>query len=155
MCKILKVSKSKYYNWLNKPLGNRDKRMKELDLMIRSIFKEHKERYGSTRIYHELKAQGVACTRSTIATRMQKMRLVAKARKKFKVTTDSNHNLRVAENILNQDFTTTSSNEKWVSDISYIPTKEGWLYLKESFQEMLSFIVTAVASIVPRNINLY
>ena len=129
MCKILKVSKSKYYNWLNKPLGNRDKRMKELDLMIRSIFKEHKERYGSTRIYHELKAQGVACTRSTIASRMQKMNLIAKARKKFKVTTDSNHKLRVAGNILNQDFITTSPNEKWVSDISYIPSNEGWLYL--------------------------
>lgn len=123
------MSKSKYYNWLNKPLGKHRQRMKELDLMIKSIFIEHKERYGSTRIYHELKAQDIACTRSTIAARMRKLNLVAKARKKFKVTTDSSHNLRVSPNILEQDFTATAPNEKWVTDISYIPTKEGWLYL--------------------------
>lgn len=129
MCKILKVSKSKYYNWLNKPLGKQKQRMRDLDLMIRSIFIEHKGRYGSTRIYHELKSQGISCTRSTIAKRMQIMNLVAKAKRKFKVTTDSDHTLRVADNVLEQDFTTTSLNQKWVTDITYIPTKEGWLYL--------------------------
>ena len=129
MCKILQISKSKYYNWLKKPDGKHQQRMRKLDLMIKSIFIEHKERYGSTRIYHELKARGIACTRNTISTRMQSMNLIAKARKKFKVTTDSNHNLRVASNVLEQDFNATSPNKKWVTDISYIPTKEGWLYL--------------------------
>jgi putative transposase len=129
MCKILQVSKSKYYNWLKNHLGKHEQRMKELDLMIKTIFIEHKERYGSTRIYYELKSLNISCTRATIAKRMQKMDLVAKAKRKFKVTTDSNHGLAISENIINQDFTTTSANQKWLSDISYIPTKEGWLYL--------------------------
>ena len=129
MCRILGVSKSQYYCWLKEPLSKSERRIKELDLMIKSIFYEHKERYGSTRIYKELKSQGVSCTRLTIIKRMQAMNLVAKAKKKFKVTTHSKHSLAVNDNILDQDFSATFPNQKWVSDISYIPTAEGWLYL--------------------------
>jgi len=97
--------------------------------MIKIIFNEHKSRYGSTRIFHELKARGIPCTRAKIAELMNDMNLIAKARKKYKVTTDSNHNKQVAPNLLEQDFRATEPNEKWVSDITYIPTSEGWLYL--------------------------
>jgi putative transposase len=97
--------------------------------MIKNIFFEHKQRYGSTRIFEELKSRGIPCTRPRIAERMHAMGLVAKARRKFKVTTDSNHSKPVAENIIKQNFQADNPNEKWLTDITYIPTQEGWLYL--------------------------
>ena len=97
--------------------------------MIKIIFNEHKSRYGSTRIFHELKARDILCTRAKVADLMNDMNLIAKARKKYKVTTDSNHNKQVGPNLLAQDFSATEPNEKWVSDITYIPTSKGWLYL--------------------------
>lgn len=97
--------------------------------MIKNIFHEHKQRYGSTRIFKELQARGVPCTRPRISERMKAMGLVAKARRKFKVTTDSNHSKHVAENIIKQNFQAKNPNEKWLTDITYIPTQEGWLYL--------------------------
>jgi len=129
LCEILEVSKTCYYSWLNAPINKRQKQTEELDNMIKRIFYEHKCRYGSTRICEELKFRGIACTRQRIAKRMTEMNLIPKARRKFKVTTDSTHNKPVAENLLKQDFTASKPNEKWLTDITYIPTKEGWLYL--------------------------
>jgi len=129
LCDILGVSKSRYYEWAKQPTSKRQQRIQKLDYMITEIFNKHKSRYGSTRIYHELKLQGVMCTRKIIAKRMKAIGLVAKARKKCKVTTDSNHKLPVAPNILDQNFSTEKANEKWLTDITYIPTQEGWLYL--------------------------
>ena len=123
------VSKSGYYEWLQEPISKRLKQTKKLDDLIRQIFFQHKSRYGSTRIYHELKANGVKCTRQRISKRMKAMGLIAKARKKFKVTTDSNHNKPIAENLLEQNFSASKMNEKWLTDITYIPTQQGWLYL--------------------------
>jgi len=97
--------------------------------MIKIIFNEHKSRYGSTPIFHELKARGIPCTRAKVAELMNNMNLIAKARKKYKVTTDSNNNKQIAPNLLDQDFSAAEPNKKWVSDITYIPTSEGWLYL--------------------------
>ena len=97
--------------------------------MLKDIFNEHKSRYGSTRIFKELKEVGIPCTRARISARMQDMNLIAKASRKFKVTTDSNHKKPVADNLLKQDFTAICPNHKWLTDITYIPTKEGWLYL--------------------------
>jgi putative transposase len=129
MCYMLNLSKSGYYNWVNTPIGPRAKQQEELDIMIKDIFEEHKSRYGSTRIFKELKGLNIPCTRRRISKRMASMGLIAKARRKFKATTDSNHKKSVAQNILNQNFSAYSTNQKWVSDITYIPTKEGWLYL--------------------------
>lgn len=129
LCSILGVSKSRYYDWIRQPISKRKKRIQELDTMIIKIFNEHKGRYGSTRIFHELKAEGIMCTRKMIAKRMMALNLVAKARKKFKVTTDSCHKKPVAPNILEQDFAASKANQKWLSDITYISTQEGWLYL--------------------------
>jgi len=100
-----------------------------LDELIKSIFEEHYGRYGSRRILVELKSRGISCTRAKVVERMKALNLVAKATKKFKVTTNSNHGKPVAENILKQDFSATKPNQKWVSDITYIQTAEGWLYL--------------------------
>lgn len=97
--------------------------------MINIVFYEHKNRYGSTRITKELKMRGIKCTRAMVAQRMLQMNLIPKAKRKFKVTTDSQHKYPVAPNILQQNFTAGYSNEKWLTDITYIPTKEGWLYL--------------------------
>jgi putative transposase len=97
--------------------------------MIKRIFYEHKCRYGSTRIFYELKSRGIPCTRKKISERMKYMYLIPKAKRKFKVTTDSNHNKPIAKNLLQQNFTDNKPNEKWLTDITYIPTQEGWLYL--------------------------
>ena len=129
MCSILEVSKTGYYNWLDEPIGARDSRLNKLDIVIEDVFNEHKSRYGSTRVFAELKSRNIPCTRDTIAKRMASMGLAAKAKRKFKATTDSNHGKVVAKNLLNQEFTSAYPNQKWVSDITYIPTKEGWLYL--------------------------
>jgi len=111
------------------PFSKRQKQTQELDEMIKVIFYEHKCRYGSTRIAIELKSRGMPCTRTRVAERMILLNLVPKAKRKFKVTTDSNHKNPVAKNILQQDFSATKPNQKWLTDITYIPTQEGWLYL--------------------------
>jgi transposase InsO family protein len=126
---MLNIAKSTYYDWLYQPVSKRDKKQQELDEMIKIIFIEHKRRYGAVRITKELKARGVACTRNMVSNRMKALKLVPKAKRKFKVTTDSNHNKPIAPNILQQDFAAYKPNQKWVTDITYIPTDEGWLYL--------------------------
>ena len=92
-------------------------------------FNKHKKRYGAPRITKELKNNGINCSHTRVARRMNFMKLRAIAKKKFKVTTDSTHNKPVFDNILNRDFTTTRLDQKWAGDISYIKTNEGWLYL--------------------------
>lgn len=129
MCGIFKVSRSGYYNWQNRNLSNRGKFHKELDTNITKIYSAHNGNYGAPRIHKELESLGIKCDKKVIASRMKKMNLKAKTRRKFKATTESNHNLPVAANILNRDFTTTDINQKWVGDITYIRTEAGWLYL--------------------------
>jgi len=129
LCAVLEIPKNLYYQWLNTPFSKRDHQTKELDNMIKIIFHEHKRRYGSTRIALELKMRGLACTQARVAERMKILNLVPKAKRRFKVTTDSHHKHPVAKNILPQDFKAIKPNEKWLTDITYIPTAEGWLYL--------------------------
>ncbi len=126
---MLSIERSGYYAWLKKPLSRRQVVNQVLDKKIISLFEKHQSRYGSPRLTDELKEQGEICSKNRVARRMKQLNLYAKAKKKFKVTTDSKHHLPVAENILNRDFSATLPNQKWVGDISYIWTKEGWLYL--------------------------
>lgn len=129
MCEVFNVSCSGYYDWLNRDPSNLALANRQLDLKIKAIYDEHKQRYGEPRITRQLKQNGESCSHTRVARRMKIMGLKAIAKRKFKVTTDSEHNNPVFENILNRDFSTTSINQKWASDITYIHTQEGWMYL--------------------------
>ena len=129
MCQILNVSRSGYYAFLKRPESKRSKRQKMVLEKIRIIHKESHEIYGSPNITVELQNAGIPASRGMVSRLMRKNGIASKVRRKYKATTNSNHNLPVAENILNRDFSTTARNRKWVSDITYIPTDEGWLYL--------------------------
>ena len=129
MCACLGVSSSAYYEWLSATPSKRAISNLVLDMEIKSIFIEHGCKYGAPRITRELQAKDLLCSENRVARRMQSMKLKAKGKRKFKATTDSKHNLPIFDNLLNRDFTVAAPNQKWVTDISYISTREGWLYL--------------------------
>lgn len=126
---MLSIERSGYYAWLKRKPGKRAISNDELDKKIMNIFKKHHSRYGAQRISDELREKGEICSKNRVARRMNHLGLRAKARKKFKITTDSKHNLPVAPNLLNRDFTAHAPNKKWCGDISYVWTAEGWMYL--------------------------
>lgn len=131
MTMVLQVSRSGYYHWRkhgDKPSLRAQKRQ-ERDEKIKAAFDNSKERYGATRIQVELAESDESASLKTIADSMSRQNLVPKAARKFKVTTDSKHNLPVAPNLLKRDFTASAPNQKWVGDITYLMTSEGWLYL--------------------------
>jgi putative transposase len=129
MCRILQVSHSGYYHWRVKPLSKRDKRNQIICEKIESIFLKEKRRAGYRRVARKLKNEGILVSYNHVAKLMKVKGLRAKAARKFKATTNSNHSLPVAPNLLEQNFEAKQPNEKWVSDITYIPTDEGWVYL--------------------------
>jgi putative transposase len=129
MCKVLDVSRSGYYDWLTHKPSKRELANQALDMKIKDIYKKHKKRYGSPRITKELKLNDEQCSNARVARRMRAMDIKAIAKRKYKVTTDSDHNKSVYQNILNRDFTTSDINQKWCGDITYIKTNEGWMYL--------------------------
>jgi transposase InsO family protein len=128
-CELFQVSRSGYYDWLKRKPSQRDGCNRELDARIKALFAEHEQRSGSPRITQDLLAEGFSCSENRVARRMKALGLKALAKRKIKVTTDSEHNKPLYTNVLNRDFTTTSTNQKWVQDITYIKTGEGWLYL--------------------------
>jgi putative transposase len=129
MCHILSIERSGYYAWAKRKPSKQSIANETLDKKIINIFNHPGSRYGYPRITDELHDQGEKCGKNRVFRRMQFLGLRAKEKKKFKVTTDSNHNLPVAANLLNRNFSATAPNQKWVSDITYIWTDEGWLYL--------------------------
>lgn len=129
MCQLFSVSRGGYYAWLHYTPSNRMLANQRLDEEISFIFTDNKSRYGAPRVTRELNKKGMACTHKRVAKRMRVMDLKAVAKRKFKVTTDSEHTKPVFENILNRDFKTTHVNQKWAGDITYVSTAEGWLYL--------------------------
>ena len=129
MCKFMKVSHSSYYEWINNPGSNRAKEDEELTCMIKAIFLEGRNTYGTRRVKKKLARQNITVSRKRIGRLMREADLVCKTRRKFKATTDSNHNKPVAPNLLARQFNVTKSNRCWVGHITYIPTEEGWLYL--------------------------
>jgi putative transposase len=128
MAKLLEVSKSGFYAYLNRPKSRRAIENEQLLEQIKVIHKKSHRIYGSPRITVELADQG-SPSRNRVARLMHQNGLRAKTVKKYRATTNSNHNLPVAENLLNQDFKAERPNQKWVSDITYVATDEGWLYL--------------------------
>jgi putative transposase len=129
MCQVLKVSSSGYYRYKNKKASIRLQRIKAIKEKIMSIYFETKQRYGSPRITLELQSLGYKISRITVAKYMKQMGLRSKLSKKFKVTTHSKHNYFTVENTLNREFNPKSPSKVWVSDITYLHTKEGFLYL--------------------------
>jgi len=122
----LEVSRSGYYDWLNRP---RKVKVDVLGQKVKRIFEDSRKTYGSRRIKVRLSAEGMTVSRQTIRRKMSEMKLVAKARRKTRATTDSKHELPVAPNILGRQFEARRPNSVWVTDITYLATAEGWMYL--------------------------
>ena len=129
MCRTMSISRSGYYASLKRPESNRSKQQREITARIIEVHKESFGIYGSPNITVALNRSGMSVSRGTVARLMKNNGIKSRVVKKYKATTNSNHNLPVAENILNREFTANSINQKWVSDITYVPTDEGWLYL--------------------------
>lgn len=130
MCQTLKVSKSGYYKWLSRKPSARALETHDMANQVRSIWEGSKRRYGSPKITMELWDQGIRISRPRVARIMKKEGIKSIIGKQYKVsTTDSRHDLPVNENHLNRNFNAEAPGEKWVSDITYITTGQGWLYL--------------------------
>ena len=129
LCRNLQCSTSSYYSWKSSKTKRRENHRRRLVTLVRTTYYESEKTYGSPRIYKALKAARISCSRSHIVKIMQQEHIWAVHKRKFRVTTDSQHELPVAGNLLARNFTADRPNEKWVSDITYIRTKEGWLYL--------------------------
>lgn len=129
MCKTFKISRSGYYAWRRCPVSRREKENAELLPRIKEAYIKSRCTYGSPRITDDLRDAGIRCGKNRIARLMRENGIVAKTTRRFKATTDSKHKLPVAPNILERNFTTDAPNKVWVSDITYIWTHEGWLYL--------------------------
>ena len=129
MCKVLKVSQSGYYRWKIATISKRLRKKNVLKEKIIALYFESKQRYGSPRITMELNILGYKISRITVAKYMRELGLKSKLSKKFKITTYSKHNYLLVENVLNRQFLVSQPSKAWVSDITYIHTKEGFLYL--------------------------
>ena len=129
MAKLLGVSRSGYYAWEGRTPSRHAEEDRKLAELIGGVFKNHHGRYGSPRVWAELKEKGWQVSRKRVERLMRERNLAARRRSKWVKTTDANHALPVAENILARDFTARFPGEKWVSDITYLPTDSGWLYL--------------------------
>jgi len=128
MCKALNVSRSGYYAYSSRGESKRSRENRELLETIKTIHEQSRKAYGAPQITKNL-PENQKASRGRVARIMRANGIRSKVTKKYKATTNSNHNLPVADNILNREFTASKPNEKWVSDITYIHTGEGWLYL--------------------------
>ena len=133
MCRVLGVSKSGFYDWLHRqgapPTSSEGARQKRRKL-VEEIFHSNHSLYGYRKVHAELRRRGYTYSRNTILADFQELDLKSKTRKKYRVqTTDSNHDLPIANNVLNRDFKAEKPNEKWVTDITYVATLEGFLFV--------------------------
>jgi putative transposase len=129
MCRVLKVSKSGYYAWRARPESTRSLENKAITAKIQKVFSDSKDTYGSPRIARELIKSGIKVSRPRVARLMRKAHLRSKMARKFVATTDSKHGYTISENLLDRKFEPGRINRAWVSDITYIHTARGWLYL--------------------------
>ena len=129
MCKLLEVSRSGYHKYLRSQMNERRIENMLIAEEIKRIYKDKHGRYGSPRIHEEMRKGGKRINKKRIARLMRINNIRAITKRKYKATTNSSHDKPVAENLLNQKFEVTELNKVWVSDITYIWTKEGWLYL--------------------------
>ena len=129
MAGLLSVSRSGYYGWRSRPACRRSVMDGQLVDEIHAIQDEYKYRYGSPRVGEELRRRGYRVGENRVARLMREHKLGRRARKRFRSTTDSNHGLAVAENLVEREFDVAAPNLIWASDLSYVSTAEGWLYL--------------------------
>jgi transposase InsO family protein len=129
MCRVLKVSRSGYYRWLKRKPSQRKLDNQRLDAEILQIYDGSKGRYGSPKITQELRDRGRRVGKNRVARRMRKAGLRSKIRRKYRVTTDSKHRFAVSPNLVERNFTALAPDRVWVSDITYLATRSGWLYL--------------------------
>jgi putative transposase len=129
LCRAFDVSRSGFYAWLSAKPSRRAQEDERLKVAIKAVHRQSRETYGTLRVKPELAAQGFIAGRDRVARLRRELALRCKQKRKFKATTNSNHSLPVAENLLEQRFAPATPNEVWVTDITYVPTGEGWLYL--------------------------
>ena len=129
MCRVLGVSPSGFYAWRKRPECRRKREDRRLTVEIKAIHKANRRVYGSPRVHQELAAMGLRHGRKRVARLMRENDIRAKQVRKFRATTDSKHSYAVAPNLLQRDFQADMPNQKWLTDITYIWTREGWLYL--------------------------
>ncbi len=129
LCRVLKVSESGYYAWVTRPPSPRNRENARLEQEIKASHQRTRETYGPSRLQRDLADYGIFVGIDRIKRIRRKLGLRCKQKRKFKATTNSKHTLPVAPNLLAREFTVSVPNQAWVSDITYIPTAEGWLYL--------------------------
>lgn len=129
MCRVFEVSGSGDYRWIKLRASQRELDNQRLDAQIREIYAGSKGRYGSPKITQELRDRGRRVGKNRVARRMRQAGLRSKIRRKYRVTTDSKHHFPVAPNLVERNFTADAPNKVWVSDITYLATRSGWLYL--------------------------
>lgn len=129
LCDVLEVSRSGYYKWLKRGVSERLKKRAELLQRILEIFEDNREVYGCPRIYDQLRSEGWTCNYKVVEELMRMNEIQARRGRKHRCTTNSKHNLPIAENLLEQNFEVQEPDEVWVSDITYVETSQGWLYL--------------------------
>jgi transposase InsO family protein len=129
LCRVLDVTTSGYYAWIRCPLSSRKQEEERLELEIQAAHKRTRQTYGPERLQRDLAENGVVVGIYRIKRIRRKLGLRCRQKRRFKFTTDSRHSLPVAENLLAQKFVASAPNQIWLTDITYIPTGEGWLYL--------------------------
>ncbi len=130
LCRVLGVSTSGFYRWLHAPVGKRQRRRAELGREIARVHEANRGVYGSPRVCAALRQEGRPVSRNTVAEVMRSLGIRARTHRRFRVrTTDSNHPHPIAPNVLGRAFGAAGPNQVWLTDITYIPTDEGWLYL--------------------------
>jgi len=129
MAKVLEVSTSGYYAWFTRPESRRKRERRHLDVLVKAAFETSKGRYGSRKIKRTLAKEDHIYSRSRVAESMSRQSLRAKVCRKFVVTTDTRHDLKASPNLLNRTFEADRPNQVWTSDITYLPSRAGWLYL--------------------------
>src|SRR5262245_47133237 len=129
LCRVLGLARSGYYAWRQRSLTAREERDEQLTSQIRTIFADSRRTYGSPRVHAELQAQGVRTARKRVARLMRHAQLCARPRRRSVRTIDSRHSEPIAPNLLSRTFQTEAPNRVWVADITYLATRQGWLYL--------------------------
>jgi transposase InsO family protein len=129
MCRVLEVSRAGYYASRGRPESHRAKANRQLSTKIHAVYETSRRTYGSPRVYLELRGGGHEAGRHRVARLMRREGLVARKKKRFRVTTQSNHSEPIARNVLARNFEVKKPNQVWVGDITYLPTADGWLYL--------------------------